>query len=230
MRRTTPIVLNLIIINALAWLAQQMLKSPFDLTNWGALHYFGSSDFKPHQLITTMFLHDTGGIAHILFNMFGLWMFGSILENRFGSKRFLIFYLICGLGAGLLTQLTVPYSAELFSKTEAGIRAATQNNVSAVTIVEAYKQEFSAIGASGAIMGIMAAFAYLYPNAEMYVMLIPIPVKAKYVIPVMVLIDLFGGLQQIPGSNIAHFAHLGGALIGFLLVLFWQRRGEIDSY
>lgn len=228
MRNTSPVVLNLIIINVLAYLSQQLFKSPFDLTNWGALHYFESSDFRPHQLLTNMFLHDTGGLAHILFNMFGLWMFGSILENRFGSKRFLLFYLICGFGAGLLTQLTVPYSAEVFSKSEAGIRAAVQNNVSAATIVQAYKQEFSAIGASGAIMGIMAAFAYLYPNAEMYVMLIPIPVKAKYVIPVMVLIDLFGGLQQFAGDNIAHFAHLGGALIGFLLVLYWKKKERTE--
>jgi rhomboid-like protein len=224
MRNTTPVVLNLIIINVLVYLAQHQFSSPFNLTNWGALHYFQSTDFQPHQFLTNMFMHDTSGLAHILFNMFGLWMFGSILENRFGSKRFLFFYMVCGLGAGILTQLTVPYSAEVFSKSEAGISAAMKNNLPAAAIVDIYKQQFSAIGASGAIMGIMAAFAYLYPNAEMYVMLIPIPVKAKYVIPVMVLIDLFGGLQQIPGSNIAHFAHLGGAIVGFLLVLYWKKK------
>ena len=97
-------------------------------------------------------------------------------------------------------------------------------------VIEAYKQQYSAIGASGAIMGVMAAFAYLFPNTEMYVMLIPIPVKAKYVIPVFILIDLFGGLNQSAGDNIGHFAHLGGALVGFLLILYWNKNNRKTFY
>ena len=229
MQRTTPIVLNLIIINVMVYLAQKFI-TPFNVTEWGALHYFSSSLFKPHQIITNMFMHDTGGISHILFNMFGLWMFGSVLEDYLGSKKFLIFYLICGLGSALLVQLTVPYSASVFANSAAGLQAATDNNISLAAVTEAYKQQYSAIGASGAIMGVMAAFAYLFPNTEMYVMFIPIPVKAKYVIPVFILIDLFGGLNQSAGDNIGHFAHLGGALVGFLLILYWNKNNRKTFY
>ncbi len=229
MQRTTPIVLNLIIINVLVYLAQQLI-TPFDVTEWGALHYFGSSSFKPHQLITHMFLHDKGGFSHILFNMFGLWMFGSILENYVGSKQFLIFYLICGLGAGLLTQLSIPFSAEVFAKSVEGARAASLNGVDKLQIIDAYKEQYSMIGASGAIMGVMAAFAYLFPNTEMYVMFIPIPVKAKFVIPVFILIDLFGGINPSAGDNIGHFAHLGGAIVGFLLVFIWNKTNRKTFY
>lgn len=229
MQRTTPIVLNLIIINVMVYLAQKFI-TPFNVTEWGALHYFSSSLFKPHQIITNMFMHDTVGFSHILFNMFGLWMFGSVLENYLGSKKFLIFYLICGLGSALLVQLTVPYSASVFANSAAGLQTATANNISLEAVIEAYKQQYSAIGASGAIMGVMAAFAYLFPNTEMYVMLIPIPVKAKYVIPVFILIDLFGGLNQSTGDNIGHFAHLGGALVGFLLILYWNKNNPKTFY
>jgi membrane associated rhomboid family serine protease len=228
MQRTTPVVLNLIIINVLAYIAQQI--SPFDVTEWGSLHYFSSPLFKPHQLITHMFLHDKGGIGHLLFNMFALWMFGSILENYISSKKFLVFYLICGLGAGLLTQLTIPYSAEMFAKSAEGVHAALINNADMNQIVTAYKNEYSMIGASGAIMGVMAAFAYLFPNTELFIMFIPIPIKAKYVIPGFILIDLFGGLNQSAGDNIGHFAHLGGALVGFLLILYWNKTNRKTFY
>jgi membrane associated rhomboid family serine protease len=170
-----------------------------------------------------MFLHDTRGIGHLLFNMFALWMFGSSLENYISSKKFLIFYLICGLGAGLLTQLTIPYSAELSAKSPAAIAEAARISASHADLVEFFKATYSMIGASGAIMGVMAAFAYLFPNTEMYIMFIPIPVKAKYVIPGFILIDLFGGLNQAAGDNVGHFAHLGGALVGFLLMMYWNK-------
>ncbi len=229
MQKTTPIVLNLIIINVLVYLAQQLI-SPFDVTEWGSLHYFKSSLFKPHQIITHMFMHDKSGIAHLLFNMFTLWMFGTMLENYLGSKRFLVFYLICGLGAGILTQLTIPYSAEIFAKGAEGIQAAIANNTDAAHMAAAYQEQYSMIGASGAIMGVMAAFAYLFPNTKMFIMLIPIPVKAKYVIPLLVLYDLFGGLHQFAGDNVGHFAHLGGAIVGFLLVLYWNKTERKTFY
>lgn len=222
MQRTTPVVLNLIIINALVWIAQISLTS-FNITEWGSLHYFSSPNFKPHQLVTNMFLHDTGGIGHLLFNMFGLWMFGSVLENFWGSQRFLIFYLVCGLGASLLTELMVPFSAGQFASSATGLRMAAENAVNKQVIIDWYQQTTSALGASGAIMGVMAAFAYLFPNTEMFVMMIPVPVKAKFVIPVLVLIDLFGGLNPGQGDNVAHFAHLGGAIVGFVLVLIWNK-------
>jgi membrane associated rhomboid family serine protease len=227
MQRTTPIILNLIIINVLAFAAQQMIPQ-FDITEWGSLHAIGSPLFKPHQLITHMFLH--GNFGHIFFNMFGLYMFGSILENYIGSKRFLIFYLICGLGAAVLTWLTIPYSADVFSKSAAGVQAAIENHTDRLQIAQAYKAQYSMIGASGAIMGVMSAFAYLFPNTEMFIMFIPIPVKAKYVIPFFILYDLFGGLHQFAGDNIGHFAHLGGALVGFLLIYFGNKSNRKTFY
>lgn len=229
MQKTTPIVLNLIIINVLANIVQRTITA-VDITQWGGLHYIFSPDFMPHQVITHMFLHDEKNFAHILFNMFALWMFGSILENYIGSKRFLIFYLICGLGSALLTQLTIPFSAEAFAKSAAGVQTALDNNVNAAVVANFIENTYVMVGASGAIMGVMVAFAYLFPNMEMYLMLIPIPVKAKYVIPVYVLIDLFGGLRQTPGDNVAHFAHLGGAIVGFLLVYFWNKTNRKTFY
>lgn len=228
MRSVTPIVLNLIIINVLAYIAQQI--APFDVTEWGALHYFKSTLFKPHQIITHMFLHDKGGIGHLFFNMFTLFMFGTSLENYIGSKRFLLFYLVCGLGAGILTQFTIPYSASVFSKSAEGLAAAAANDTDIAGITAAYLNQYAMIGASGAIMGVMAAFARLFPNTEMFIMFIPIPVKAKYVIPVFILIDLFGGLYQFAGDNIGHFAHLGGALVGFLLITYWNKNNRRNFY
>lgn len=229
MQKTSPIVLNLIIINVLAYIAMQMISASA-VTEWGSLHYLSSPLFSPHQLITHMFLHDPNGLMHILFNMLMLWMFGTVLENYIGSKRFLIFYLICGLGAGLLTQLTIPFSADVYAKSADGIGTALKYGISKAEVVEIYKNQYSMIGASGAVMGVMAAYAYLFPNSEMYVMFIPIPVKAKYVIPVFILIDLFGGLNPSAGDNIGHFAHLGGALVGFLLVVYWNKTNRKTFY
>ncbi|MBL0356682.1 MAG: rhomboid family intramembrane serine protease [Chitinophagaceae bacterium] len=229
MQRTTPIVLNLIIINVIVYLAQRTITA-FDVTDWGGLHYFFSPGFKPHQLITHMFMHDSKGFGHLFFNMFALWMFGTTLENYVGSKKFLVFYLISGLGAAVLTQFTIPFSAEAFAKSADGVQTALTNNATMAQVVEAVKDQYLMVGASGAIMGVMVAFAYLFPNTEMYMMFIPIPVKAKFVIPVFILIDLFGGLNQTAGDNVAHFAHLGGALVGFLLIFFWNKTNRKTFY
>src|SRR5215213_3318770 len=158
MQRTTPVVLNLIIINALVFVAQMVLDKTMDFTNTIALYPFGSGLFEPYQLVTYMFAH--GGFFHILFNMYALWMFGSVLERVWGPKRFLIFYLACGLGAGV---------AQMFVGAPA-------------------------IGASGAVMGLLAAFAYLFPNTEFFILPFPFPIKAKYMVAIYAAIDLFGGL------------------------------------
>ena len=227
MQRITPIVLNLIIINALVFVAQQLISPPV-VTNWGILHYIKADGFKPHQIITHMFMH--GSLSHLLFNMFALWMFGSMLENYIGSKKFLVFYLICGLGSAVLTQLTIPFNAESVAKSAYGLQFAAENNLTFEQVVEISKQQYGMLGASGAIMGVMAAFAYLFPNTEMFIMLIPVPVKAKYVIPVLVLVDLFGGIRQAEGDNIGHFAHLGGAIVGFLLIYYWNKSNRKTFY
>ena len=178
------------------------------------MHYMGSVGiYKPWQILTHFFMHQTlvldeGGhfispyFYHILFNMFGLYMFGRILENVWGPKRFLIFYLACGVGAAI-THLLVQYLM--------GGGAPT-------------------IGASGAVMGIFVAFGYLFPNTELMIIPIPIPIKAKWVVLVYIGIDLFGGFGNIAGDNIAHFAHLGGALTGFIILLFWNKNNRKTLY
>lgn len=195
-----PITKNLIIINALVFVAQNLFDRQYGVTARLALWPIGSPFFQPYQIATHMFTH--GGITHILFNMFALWMFGRVLENIWGPKRFLLFYFICGVGAAAL---------------HLGVQYATGSGAPAV-------------GASGAIMGVMAAFAYLFPNTELYIMFIPVPVKAKWAVIGYVLIDLFGGVANISGDNIAHFAHLGGAITGFILVLIWNKTGRKRFY
>jgi len=203
-----PIVKNLVIINALVFLAQRLLHDkfslagaePLGLTGALALWPIDSVFFRPYQIVTHMFAH--GGWGHIFFNMFVLWMFGRVLENVWGGKRFLTFYLICGLGAAA-AHLAVQYFTHSFS---------------------------FAVGASGAIMGVMAAFAYLFPNTELYIMFIPIPVKAKWAVLGYVAVDLFSGISSFTGDNVAHFAHLGGALTGFIIVLIWNKTNRRKFY
>lgn len=235
-----PIVKNLIIINVLVWIAQLVLDNQFDLTNKIALHPFmpqqlhdilisqdpSYQGFEPYQIATHMFAHASygrGGIVfyHILFNMFGLWMFGRILENVWGGKRFLLFYLLCGVGAAAC-HLAIQYfrCEELLAAV-----VANEPNVGHLTGALA-----PAVGASGAIMGIFAAFAYLFPNTEMFIMFIPVPVKAKWAVLGLAAIDLFGGIANFGGDNVAHFAHLGGAITGFIIVLIWNRRNRRRFY
>jgi membrane associated rhomboid family serine protease len=224
LQRTTPAVLNLIIINVLVFLAQNLITQ-FDVTKWGSIYYYQSPNFHVHQFITSMFMHEN--FAHIGLNMFGLWMFGTILEKYWGSRRFLIFYFICGIGASLFDQLLTPYDALQMAK-NAPEYLSGQYPLEVVT--QAYKDMIPSLGASGAIMGLLAAFAYLFPNTELYVMFIPIPVKAKYVIPFLVLTDLVLGLHRFQWDNIGHFAHLGGALIGFSIVYFRNRMDKKNFY
>ena len=223
MQKVTPVILNLLIINVLVFLAQSVFSdgTGIDLvTDTFALHHYKSEYFKPHQLITHLFMH--GGFRHILFNMFGLWMFGSSIENYLGTKKFLLFYFICGIAAGL-TQL--------------GFYAATFWQIDhALISPELYKQYQEilrlnvTVGASGAIMGVFVAFGYLFPNTEMMIMPIPVPVKAKWLIVVMVAADLFGGFARAATDNVAHFAHLGGAAAGFLLIFLWNKNRRKTFY
>lgn len=214
-----PVIRILLIINVVAFIAQQAMPG---LTEWGALHYWKSPEFKPHQIITHMFLH--GNFTHILFNMIALFFFGSMLENYWGAKRFLNFYLICGIGAAVVQMLMIPF--------EARQAIGPHPEVSPEVLQQAYDQfddQYSMIGASGAIMGIMAAFAYLFPNTEIYIWG-ALPIKAKYLIPVYVLFDLFGGFSRQAGDNVGHFAHLGGALVGILIVIFTNRTNRRNFY
>lgn len=209
-----PAVRNLIMLNVLVWVAQLIYDPRINLTSIIGLWPIGSPNFEPWQIITHMFAHaaynqnifgePVGGIIfyHILFNMFALWMFGRVLENVWGSKRFTIFYLICGLGA-------------------AAAHLAMQHFMGDQNL---------AVGASGAVFGILVAFAMTFPNTELYIMLIPIPIKAKWAVLGLVLLDLFGGFSNFAGDNIAHFAHLGGALTGFILIKLWNKNNRRTLY
>jgi membrane associated rhomboid family serine protease len=215
-----PIVKNLIIINVLVYLAQIFLENQYDLTNKIALYPIQAPQFEPYQIATHMFAH--GGMGHIFFNMFGLWMFGKVLENVWGPKRFLLFYLVCGVGAAV-AHLTIQYFAWEHAQQllDAGDQIAAKQAAAGLG---------PALGASGAIMGIFAAFAYLFPNTELYIMFIPVPVKAKWAVLGFAAIDLFGGVAQVSGDNVAHFAHLGGAITGFILVLIWNKTDKKRFY
>jgi len=221
-----PVIKNLIIINALVYIAQLMLDKQFDLTAKLGLWPVESSHFNPYQVFTHMFTHSPQIIFHILFNMFTLWMFGRVLENVWGAKRFLFFYLACGIGAAL-AHLAVDY----FQYKEV-IMAIKDLDLQGRTELANKLRDMPvyAVGASGAVMGVMAAFAYLFPNTELYIMLIPIPVKAKWAILGLIAIDLFGGITPTRGDNIAHFAHLGGALTGFIIVLIWNKTNRRTLY
>ena len=197
MQKTTPVVLNLIIINSLVYVAQLVLDKVIGLTNLLALYSYNSPDFRPYQLVTHMFTHAPNNFFHILFNMYALWMFGSVLERVWGPKRFLIFYMVCGLAAGVAQMLLT---------------------------------NGAAVGASGAIMGLLAAFAYLFPNTEFFILPFPFPVKAKYMVAIYAAIDLFGGLHPGGADNVAHFAHLGGMIMGFILVIIWNKTNKKTFY
>jgi len=215
-----PVVKNLLIINILLFVATYLLPN-LNLGNLLAVYYFDSPNFRFWQPITYMFMH--GGIGHIFFNMFALYSFGSLLESRWGAKKFLIFYFITGLGALALQMAVQAYEVHsvlgqvtLFQGWEKQI-----NSEEAVaTLQGVYGSQM--VGASGAIFGLLVAFGMLYPNAELLILFIPVPVKAKYIIPVYILIELSLGIAQIQGDSIAHYAHLGGALIGFILVKIWK--------
>lgn len=237
-----PVVKNLIIINVLVWIAQIIFNTPYHLTEFLQLNpilppqlqdilkqtdaYSNANKFQPYQLFTHMFAHAAIGpggsivIFHILFNMFALWMFGRILENVWGSKRFLFFYLASGIGAAIF-HLTIQYF-----RADALLSGILANDASQV---ERYRGALaSAIGASGAIMGLFAAFAYLFPNTELIFLFIPFPIKAKWMVLIMVGLDLFGGFSNT--DDVAHFAHLGGAITGFIIVFIWNKTNRRTLY
>jgi membrane associated rhomboid family serine protease len=223
-----PVVKNLIILNVIIVIIQFITSKSGNpwMENFFALHDVRSSFFKPHQIVTYMFLHSTDTIFHILFNMLILWMFGSILENYWGSKRFLTFYIVCGIGAALLHLLVIyheltPAFDELNNMPihdQILMRADPRYNFNSATL-----------GASGAIFGCMVAFGLLFPNSLIYIYAL-IPVKAKWAVLAYVLYELFLGVKNNAGDNVAHWAHLGGGLVGLILVFFWRQTDRRNFY
>jgi len=228
---TPPVVKNLIIINALLFLGTLAIQQAYgtDLNHILGLYYIGSPLFKPFQIISHMFMH--GSLGHIFFNMFALWMFGKVLEQVWGSKRFFIYYMVTGLGAVFLHSLVlslelhplVNYVRETYS-----INTFTTDTIDQLYAMNDPKAKALAIGlvtptigASGAVFGVLLAFGMLFPNTQLMLLFPPIPIKAKYFVIGYGLIELYLGLTQA-GSNIAHFAHLGGMLFGFVLIKLWK--------
>ena len=213
-----PVTQNLIIINALCWLASLVLpRLGIDLIEWGGLHFPGTHAFHWFQPLTYMFLHDTRSIGHLFFNMFAVFMFGRVLEATWGPRRFLVFYLITGVGAALIQELTWLYQIQ---------DLAAQNGISVMRQIalDPGVAMLVTIGASGAVFGVLLAFGMLFPNAPLYVMFVPIPIKAKYFVIIYGLIELFMGVANFSNDNVAHFAHLGGMLVGLILILYWRKK------
>jgi len=262
------VVKNLMIINGLFFLATIILQSRFriDLTDTLGLYYFGSVHFRPWQLVTHIFMHASP--AHIFFNMFGLWMFGSTLENLWGPKRFLIYYMFTGIGASLL--YTGVNAIEIISLQHA-VDAYTQNpNVDSFNFfinkhvpqmfmpdflklrdaweanpgdplllktsmdyagqLVTFKEDIPVIGASGAVFGILLGYGMLFPNTELLLLFFPIPIKAKYLVTFYGLAELYRGFVNDPGDNVAHFAHVGGMLFGFILIRYWNKTNRKTLY
>ena len=231
MRSVPETIKQLIIINIIFYFGSQFLGDlSYDIL---ALHYFENDKFIISQLISHMFMH--GSPSHILFNMFGLWMFGSPLEQMWGKQKFLFFYFSAGLGAAALQMLVYHVQVQALydvietnnlSLSDPGIllNYMSQND---------YNQALSSfnsvmVGASGAIYGVLVAFAFSFPNSKLMLLFPPIPIKAKYFVPLLIVIDLFFGLSSFSIGSIAHFAHIGGALIGLIMVLYW-RKNQFNS-
>lgn len=240
----TPTVKQLLIINVLFYIGSQIIgASAYEQLS---LYYFESEKFKFWQPLTHMFMHaEIPNITHILFNMFALYSFGSALEHFWGGKKFLFFYISCGLGATLLHSLVNYYQFHeglnllldaKFSKTDI-YSLLNQGKIDTRWIdtlgkagLDTLGGSFAvpAVGASGAIYGLLVAFAFMFPTAELAMMFIPVPIKAKYFVPGIIAVDLFLGLKGNSifgsgGTGVAHFAHIGGALIGFLMMWYWKK-------
>lgn len=264
------VVKNLLIINGIFWLADTVFDEQLGLSFTHLLGlYFPQSDlFRPYQFVTHLFLH--GNFMHLLSNMFALWMFGTVLENFWGPKRFLTFYFITGLGAAFIHTLFTWYELsqlgneisnylaspnlmdflalmrknsmyltsdnlniinEFLSRwelmpTDSGLIAQSGELANQLLV---YKMNIPTIGASGAVFGILLAFGMLFPNTFIYVFF-AIPIKAKYFVIIYGLFELFSGISNNPGDNVAHFAHLGGMLFGFILIKIWNKKNRQHFY
>lgn len=232
---TPPVIKNLIYLNVIMFVATWVFASRFgvDLIQKLGIHYPSSELFKPVQFVTHMFMH--AGIWHIFFNMFALWMFGKVLESVWGSQRFFIYYIVTGLGAATIhlfvtylriRSITSGMDPEMVSMVyNQGLDVIASNKEFTVEAMNELNMLINTptVGASGAVYGVLLAFGMLFPNTELMFLFPPVPIKAKYVVIGYGAIELFTGLTQ-PGSNVAHFAHLGGMLFGFILIKYWNTK------
>jgi membrane associated rhomboid family serine protease len=236
MGRLTESIKHLIIINVILFIAPQLFKG-FDLQSLFALHFPENPEFGYWQYLTHLFMH--GGFSHLLFNMYGLWAFGTPLEQMWGRNKFLFFYFSAGLGAGVIYTLVNYYqfngiydqlihqgltSIDIQTLLDSGSYNTNLVTLSNETLSEFYSLYHSpAVGASGAIYGVLVAFGVSFPESKLALIFLPVPIAAKYFIPAMILGDLFFGVTSYSIGNIAHFAHIGGALIGFIIAWYWKQ-------
>lgn len=214
---------NLIIINILFFFGTIVAERyGIDLVRYLGLHFFLADHFNPAQLFTYMFMH--AGFGHIFFNMFALWMFGRVLEHIWGPKRFLFYYIICGVGAGLVQEIVqlIQYQVELASYTSVNLG-------NTIIPMSEYLNLMTTVGASGCVYGILLAFGMLLPNQSIFIFPLPVPIKAKYFVIGYAIIELYLGMANHPGDNVAHFAHLGGMIFGFILIKYWKRKDIHDK-
>jgi len=219
--RNIPIVTkNLLIVNFLAFVATWVLQlREIDLASVFGLHFYMASDFHLYQFVTYMFLH--ANLTHIFFNMFALWMFGCVVENVWGAKKFLFYYISCGVGAGVMQEL-VQYA----NYTIEGLAAYQYVSVGGMQMAtDAYINLWTTIGASGAVYGILLAFGMIFPNERIFIFPLPVPIKAKWFVMGYVAIELFSAVNS-SGDGVAHMAHLGGMLFGFLMIRYWNRHPD----
>ena len=247
MNRIPTVTKNLLAINVLMFLALfAMARYGVDLGNILGLHLFMSEDFQPYQLVTYMFMHGglvsglKGSVTHIFFNMFALYMFGGVLERAWGAKRFLVYYLVAGIGAALVQEAVgvVRYNMALEGMTPQDVELVMSYGLNALhegkNFVNPQLAQLNlvlnstTVGASGAIYAILLGFGMLFPEERMFVFPIPFPIKAKYFVMGYAVIELYLGVSG-SADGIAHFAHLGGMLFGLLLILYWQKKGKISG-
>ncbi len=224
-----PVVKNLLIINVLFYLLSEAFNlKGIDLNQWLGLHYQQAPAFHIYQLVTYMFMH--ANFMHLFSNMFGLFMFGRILEQVWGPKRFLNYYLITGMGAGLVQMIVWHFQFDTAVLADLNnIETSLLSEVakaSKVSELNTYLNRIITIGASGSIFGILLAFGMLFPNTELMLLFFPVPIKAKYFVVLYGLYELYAGVANFSGDNIAHFAHLGGMIFGLILILYWKKQRD----
>ncbi len=258
MFQLTPAAKNILIINGIIFILSDFVGLRSYIIESFGMRYFHSENFQPYQILTYMWVH--GGFGHLFSNMFSVLIFAPILERVWGSKKFLIYYLATGIGAGILysginyyenysfevkvksyeqnpspesfRKLVLNNSSEYYNQLYDFIDSYEQNPSSSndnLSIAYAndllkVKSDVPMVGASGAVFGILLAFAMLFPNMELMLLFLPIPVKAKYVVLVYGIYELWSEINRMPGDNVAHFAHLGGMLIGYLILKYWKRK------
>lgn len=235
-----PVTKNLIIINLIVWLAEALFPRFSDvIIRHCGLHFITASHFNPIQLITYLFVHSPSSPAHVIFNMFTLWMFGSTLERVWNSKRFFVFYFICGIGAALVQELVwaltcmhdyISAIARQNLITYDNAKALVEQAIAAgnegwLGNIEQFKNMLVTIGASGAVYGLLLGYAFVFPNQPLYIFFIPVPIKAKYMVIGYGVIEFFLGLGN--ADMVAHFAHLGGMLFGLVILLYWKKKGTL---